>query len=84
LRLSMLGKMCKRIVGIKKALKIFTERALQPATTEGWVRYSQHFTKTENPLWETDKFPPDLQDNFITLLSAKKIRKQCRLKAAYH
>jgi hypothetical protein len=56
----------------KKRIKIFTERALQPTMTEGWARCSQHFTKTENPLWETDKFPPDLEDNFVTFLPAKK------------
>jgi hypothetical protein len=64
------GKMCKRITGIKKALKVFTEGDLQPTTTEGWARCNQHFTKTENPLWETDKFLPDVQGNFITLLTA--------------
>jgi hypothetical protein len=63
------------MTGIKKALKVFTERDLKPTTTEGWALCSQYFMKTENPPWETDKFPPDLQDNFVTLLSAKNLSK---------
>lgn len=57
--------------GHRKGIESSTKHALQSVMAGNWEGYSQQVIKTENCVWETGKFLPDLRGKFCYLFQRR-------------